>query len=58
MLLNNLNPPFWELNALIKNENDAVNEFAHNTTAIYTKWLQKWTFVPYVFRRNQSGEVT
>ena len=23
-----------------------------------TKWLQKWIFVPYVFRRYQSGDVT
>ena len=27
-------------------------------TAIYTKWLQKWIFVPYVIRRYQSGDVT
>ena len=36
----------------------AVNEFIQGTTANYTKWLQKWFFVPDVLRYYQSGDLS
>ena len=39
-------------------EIDAINKFSDKATAIYKMWLQKWIFFPYVFRRQQSGDVT
>ena len=57
-LFNNMNSTFSKTKWSNEIEIDAVNEFTQNATAICTKWLQKWTVVPYVCRRYQLCDVT